>query len=136
MPTHNPKKCIVEVWFWNEINLFIFLQSSSSHIYLNLTTLECRDFTVQLTAQGFQIVAEAHDTVQESSNSDDDEEERDFFETPYSLLNKISPGYSDAFGNNLLQKLQIVQDEQEAEWIIQWCVVTKKSDASIKKHHI
>ncbi len=40
------------------------------------------------------------------------------YETPYSLLDNISPAYREAFGNHLtdkLLKLQKLQDEEEQQ---------------------
>ena len=45
---------------------------------------------MKLTAAGFEIVGEDHDS--DASADREEEEEADVFETPYSLLNSISQG--------------------------------------------
>ena len=59
---------------------------------------------MELSSSGFAIVSpEFHDLIEIS------EEELNYFETPYSLLDSISPAYRQSFGDNLLEKLnQIV----------------------------
>jgi hypothetical protein len=53
---------------------------------------------VELSASGFRIVGNANDNTAELPSR--------HFETPYALLNHISPSYSISFGNLLLEKLQ------------------------------
>ena len=86
------------------------LQSCKSRVYLNITTKEENKITVKLTAAGFQVVGEDHDL-------DDGREgkEEDVFETPYSLLNKISPGFTLAFGGGLQSRLEELRSAQEQE---------------------
>lgn len=81
------------------------LKSSRSHIYLNLTILEGARFTVELSCQGFQIVGNEHNS---SGNP-----QGEVYETPYSLLDNVSPGYRQAFGQRLFNKLEKVQKDQE-----------------------
>jgi len=84
------------------------LESSSHNIYLNVTTKEAKTFTVELSAQGFRVVGEEHNSTANPSE--------DIFETPYSLLDSISPAYKEAFGNDLstqLLKLQASRGEQD-----------------------
>ena len=70
------------------------LQSSASRIYLNVTTIESKDFTVALTGEGFRVVAEGkHDSVDEENHLSASTSESTVFETPYSLLGSISPGF-------------------------------------------
>ena len=72
----------------------ILLQSSASRIYLNVTTIESKDFTVALTGEGFRVVAEGkHDSVDEENHLSASTSESTVFETPYSLLGSISPGF-------------------------------------------
>ena len=70
------------------------LQSSASRIYLNVTTIESKNFTVALTGEGFRVVAEGkHDSVDEENHLSASTSESTVFETPYSLLGSISPGF-------------------------------------------
>jgi hypothetical protein len=68
----------------------LFIQSSASNIYLNLTTNEEKCFTIELTCQGFRVASESHDNIGEGVEDSDD-----IFETPYALLNTISPGFGE-----------------------------------------
>lgn len=78
------------------------LISTNRVIYLNLTTLEDLRFCVELSAAGFAIVGNRHD---DTSNSSDER-----FETPYSLLDFVSPRYRNSFGNSLLDKLKELKE--------------------------
>ncbi|XP_072748377.1 GSK3-beta interaction protein isoform X1 [Anoplolepis gracilipes] len=68
------------------------LISTNQVIYLNLTTLEGLRFCVELSAAGFAIVGNRHDDTSNTGN------ER--FETPYSLLDFVSPQYRNSFGSS------------------------------------
>jgi len=84
------------------------LENSKSQIYLNLITREENIYTVELNLQGFKVVGNALDT----SNLT----EQPVFETPYSLLDTISPAYRQAFGDHLtdqLLKLQATRAEED-----------------------
>lgn len=92
------------------------LESSASRIYLNVTTIESKDFTVALTGEGFRVVAEGkHDSVDEENHLSASTSESTVFETPYSLLGSISPGFRDAFGRRLSFKLEEVFKSQQKE---------------------
>ncbi|KAG7198997.1 hypothetical protein KM043_013149 [Ampulex compressa] len=80
------------------------LQNSNRYIYLNLTTLEGLKFCIKMSGAGFTIVANQHDAVSKTDN--------EYFETPYSLLDFISPQYRNSFGNSLLDKLKELSDQQ------------------------
>ena len=76
------------------------LQSTNCCIYLNITTIEDTKLTVELSSQGFCVVSwHGHDHV----NAED---KLTYFETPYSLLDTVSPGYRDAFGHTLASQLE------------------------------
>ena len=36
----------------------------------------------------------------------------EYYETPYSLLDRVSPGYRQAFGDNLAKQLRKLSEEQ------------------------
>ncbi|CAK9829978.1 GSK3-beta interaction protein [Anthophora retusa] len=80
------------------------LRNSNQLFYLNLTTLEGLKFCVELSSAGFTIVGKAHDSTSNRGS--------DHFETPYSLLDFISPQYRDSFGNSLVNKLKQLSDCQ------------------------
>ncbi|XP_076226525.1 GSK3-beta interaction protein [Nomia melanderi] len=87
-----------------DIKLSEVLRSTNQFIYLNLTTLEGLKFCVELSGAGFTIVGNQHDDKSNVGNQR--------FETPYSLLDSVSPQYRNSFGNCLLDKLQKLSDEQ------------------------
>ena len=95
--------------FRNPIQNFDLLcfQSSPTHIYLNVTTLEKQEATVELSAIGFRIVGHSHNEIESKEVID----ERNVFETPYSLLESISPAYIQEFGKCLSEKLNSLQQE-------------------------
>ncbi|XP_044750146.1 GSK3B-interacting protein [Coccinella septempunctata] len=73
------------------------LLNTNNKIFLNLETLENRTFCIELSASGFRIVGNAFN----QNNLDESE----YYETPYSLLNRISPMFSASFRDELLEKL-------------------------------
>lgn len=81
------------------------IRSTNRCIYLNVTTMEGTQCCVEMSASGFRIVGNAYDNTAELSNR--------HFETPYALLNHISPSYSISFGNLLLKKLEHVQTQDD-----------------------
>lgn len=97
------------VFFLN--SLLHSFQSSDNRIYLNITTIESKKITVELSCRGFAVVSEtSHDTIDIVIN-DDEEDNLTYFETPYSLLDSISPGYRQAFGTNLANQLRKISQE-------------------------
>ncbi|KAH8307023.1 hypothetical protein KR044_003198, partial [Drosophila immigrans] len=93
------------------------LASSATQIYLNIRTIESATCCVQVSSRGFKIVSSQYDTIDEDKamrsalldNGDEDQEEEEIFETPYALLDKISPRYVESFGNQLCQQLRQLQ---------------------------
>jgi len=80
------------------------LTNTNQVIYLNLITLEGLRFCVELSAAGFAIVGNRHDDTSNAGN--------EHFETPYGLLNFVSPQYRNSFGNALLDKLKELSDNK------------------------
>jgi len=83
------------------------LQNSDSCIYLNVTTLEGEKFTIKLNAEGFSVCARGQ------YDRDDKDEEVEFYETPYALLNHVSPRFTKAFGDSLANKLEVLVMEEK-----------------------
>ncbi|XP_063868950.1 GSK3B-interacting protein-like [Scylla paramamosain] len=82
------------------------LPASNSAIYFNLTTKEENHYCVELTASGFRIVGNRFDNKSEPSEK--------YFETPYALLDQISPLYRESFGLALAARLSaLVHAEEE-----------------------
>ncbi|KAK4873093.1 hypothetical protein RN001_015122 [Aquatica leii] len=83
------------------------LKNTNQRVYLNITTLESENYCVELSGQGFRVVGKAYDLV--------DLTDTEYFETPYSLLSKISLNFYQSFGNELMSKLQAVHHEENQE---------------------
>ncbi|KAL1517741.1 hypothetical protein ABEB36_001472 [Hypothenemus hampei] len=73
------------------------LESSNSRIFLNVETLEGNKYTFELTVQGFRFCGQDFDR--------DDWQNQNYFETPYALLNSVSPRFKEAFVDVLFRKL-------------------------------
>ena len=77
--------------------------------------MENRKLTVELNRQGFCVVgAGNHDTIDVEAATAEEEDRKEYFETPYSLLSKVSPGYCQAFGNSLASRLRTLSATMEA----------------------
>ena len=83
------------------------LESCNTNIFLNLTTKEDQKYTIEQSACGFQIVGLDHDSVSLTPN--------DYFETPYALLDSLSPEYRKSFGTDLMAKLSAVNAVKQCE---------------------
>ncbi|XP_065837324.1 GSK3B-interacting protein-like [Oscarella lobularis] len=83
------------------------LPSNESVTYLNLVTREKETYCVELSTKGYRVVGKAFDI------SEIPPEASQYFETVYSLLNRISPMYRDSFGTTLASKLAQIQSERE-----------------------
>ncbi|KAJ3655472.1 hypothetical protein Zmor_014603 [Zophobas morio] len=81
----------------NHVKSITVLNGTDQQIYFNLTTIEGNDFCIELSGSGFRVAGKSY-------NQKSDENE-DFFETPYSLLDHVSPSFHKSFGNELLSKL-------------------------------
>lgn len=73
------------------------IPSSNSRIFLNVETLEGNRYTFELTVQGFRFCGKDFDH--------NDWDNADYFETPYALLNSVSPRFKEAFVDVLFRKL-------------------------------
>lgn len=80
------------------------LPCSNKKIFINLTTFEKDNYCIELTSQGFRIVGNRYD----DNNNPRDQ----CYETPYSLLDDISPKYRESFGERLMGKLAALQEEE------------------------
>ncbi|XP_030642728.1 GSK3-beta interaction protein [Chanos chanos] len=67
--------------------------------YINVETREGNRYCLELTEAGLRVVGYAFDQVDGGLNTQ-------YHETAYSLLDSLSPGYREAFGNALLQRLE------------------------------
>lgn len=73
-------------------------------IHLNLTTKENQHYCIELTAQGFRVVGNNYNQTDVISEK--------YFETPYALLDQLSPMYRQAFGDSLVSKLLLLHSSQ------------------------
>lgn len=78
------------------------LKSNNKFIYLNLTTEEQENYCIELSGAGFRIVGNSFD--------DNSKARTKIYETPYSLLDEISPKYRESFGSSLVNKLKALED--------------------------
>lgn len=86
-----------------EIFISTVLPSTELEIHLNCETLESNKYTIRLSGDGFQVVSKTYDTVDDLNGFP--------YETPYALLNELSPGYTAAFGNDLTKALSNFADK-------------------------
>lgn len=92
-----------------DIQISTKLESRKTEIFLNISTLEEEIFCVRVSCEGFQIVGRSYDTV------DVNEKTSVAYETPYALLNDISAGYVQSFGNDLTVALEKLIDNKSEE---------------------
>ncbi|XP_007549374.1 GSK3-beta interaction protein-like [Poecilia latipinna] len=82
-----------------EMHVSQSLTSALDVAYINVETREGNRYCLELTEAGLRVVGYAFDEVNEELNTQ-------YHETVYSLLDTLSPGYREAFGNALLQRLE------------------------------
>lgn len=85
-----------------EMHVSQSLTSASDVAYINVETREGNRYCLELTEAGLRVVGYAFDQVNEDLGTQ-------YHETVYSLLDTLSPGYREAFGNALLQRLERLQ---------------------------
>jgi len=83
------------------------IPSTNSQIFLNLVTKEDQEYTVALNSEGFKVVGFSFNTT--------DVEGETVYETPYSLLDNLSPAYREAFGQDLTEQLLKLQRQRGEE---------------------
>ncbi|XP_006786165.1 GSK3-beta interaction protein [Neolamprologus brichardi] len=83
----------------SEMHVSQSLNSASDVAYINVETREGNRYCLELTEAGLRVVGYAFDQVDENLTTQ-------YHETVYSLLDTLSPGYREAFGNALLQRLE------------------------------
>lgn len=97
------------------------LPCDNNGVYMNLKTKESIGLTIELSSTGFRICGRGFDTIDDpnendsieitSSSSSSMSEEplqislNSYYETPYSLLDTISPSYRNSFSDELAQRL-------------------------------
>ncbi|EDO33748.1 predicted protein [Nematostella vectensis] len=94
----------------SQISVSEKLPSSRESVFLNIETKENICFCVQLCIQGFRVVSNTFDFCS-FDEKDSITQNTPFYETIYALLDTISPGYSQMFGNELSRKLSELQQK-------------------------
>ncbi|XP_017489943.1 PREDICTED: GSK3-beta interaction protein [Rhagoletis zephyria] len=104
--------------FVNKITISTVLPCDVNGVYMNLETQEGTNLTVELSAAGFRVCGHQFDTLEVVSEEDKAQADQQsstctdlislavYYETPYSLLDSISPSYRDSFSNELAQRLK------------------------------
>ncbi|XP_037934008.1 GSK3-beta interaction protein [Teleopsis dalmanni] len=90
----------------DEIKISKTVPSNESNIYLNIRTIEGQNYCVHASNVGFRVVSHEYDTIDKNKKEINEEE---VYETPYALLDKISPRYVESFGNQLCKQLLNLQ---------------------------
>ena len=80
------------------------LDSSNLLAFINIRTLEKRDYCVELSTSGYAVVAEKFDTVVDKDETDAKEIPR--FETFEALMNALSPMFVEKFNLSVAERLQ------------------------------
>ncbi|XP_013868399.1 GSK3-beta interaction protein [Austrofundulus limnaeus] len=75
------------------------LSNAPDMAYINVETREGNRYCLELTEAGLRVVGYAFNQVDENLSTP-------YHETVYSLLDQLSSGYREAFGNALLQRLE------------------------------
>lgn len=88
-----------------EIFISSVIAPTELEIYINCETFEAKKYTIRLSNDGYQIVSDSYDKIDNLDGFS--------YETPYALLNKLSPGYINSFGNELSRALSNLQKSGE-----------------------
>ncbi|CAL4080863.1 unnamed protein product [Meganyctiphanes norvegica] len=87
------------------------LPASDQTIYFNLKTKENKTYCIELTISGYRIVSEKYNDNSAPTDT--------FYETPYALLDNISPKYRESFcvalANKLSALVPIEEDESDVD---------------------
>ncbi|WAR07141.1 GSKIP-like protein [Mya arenaria] len=68
-------------------------------------TKECERYCVELSLNGFRLASRQYDSIDDGSGAR-------YFETIYALLDSISLGYRNTFGDTLIQRLQGLENRK------------------------
>ncbi|XP_054162452.1 GSK3B-interacting protein-like [Oppia nitens] len=93
--------------FVKQLTISSELPCDENGVYLNLETKEETILTIEMSSAGFRICGHQLDT-----NDLTADDRTVYYETPYALLDNISPKYRQSFGDQLAQKLQEFSDKQ------------------------
>lgn len=93
--------------FVTEIHISQVLPCDENGIYLNLETKENASLTVELSSAGFRVCGHRYDSLEADENccTENPIKLNVYYETPYALLDSISPAYRNSFSSELAQRL-------------------------------
>ena len=80
------------------------LSPEDKSLYLNITTIEGENFTIEATTSGYQAVGFLHDNCHIMGQPR--------YETFAALLSNLSKKYTEAFANCLIDKLLVLAEDQ------------------------
>lgn len=80
------------------------LLTNAFEIFINLETIECKQYTIRLSSDGFQIVSNSFDKIDDTNGFP--------YDTPYALLSVISSGFILSFGDELTRALLNIEQKQ------------------------
>lgn len=105
--------------FVKQIEISKSLPCDQNGVYMNLQTIEGVCLTIELSCAGFRVCSHQFDTLpghpvdgasslipSDNPASTESVELNVYYETPYALLNTISPAYRNSFSNELASRLQ------------------------------
>ena len=81
---------------------------SVQRVFINLRIREGHKYTILLGQFGFKVVANQFDHIDAEL-----EETNAYFETPFALLQSLSPKYTQSFGEELIYKLDQLSCKNE-----------------------
>ncbi|XP_052811816.1 GSK3-beta interaction protein-like [Mya arenaria] len=87
------------------VSLSAKLESTNERVFFNLETKECERYCVELSLNGFRLASRQYDSIDDGSGAR-------YFETIYALLDSISLGYRNTFGDTLIQRLQGLENRK------------------------
>jgi hypothetical protein len=86
--------------FVSSLTICELLPCNQNGIYLNLETKENKQLTIEMSSAGFRVCGQQFDTHLVANDN------TIYYETPYALLDSISPAYRQCFGEELISKLK------------------------------
>ena len=85
------------------------LENNDSIAYINLRTLEKKDFCIELTVSGYRIVSNRFDTIDEDFLENNRLYKNTKFESYESLMNEISQLFIKKFNDSVAERLNSIE---------------------------
>lgn len=96
------------------INVSEMLPRTPELIFVNVTTLEGQPYCLELTSKGWRITSLRSDCMQGDFTRMDLFTK--YYGSVYDLMEVISPGYKERFGERLAQRLRLLEAGEEMEY--------------------